>query len=701
MNEGLYNHLNKVIEYIQQIRESPDLPVQFQESLYTMKRTCDRLADQFNRTVHVIQALEQQVEALQQEKAELLYRLHTNTTPTLTESPDIDTLLAVLSSQMRQSMDVRELLEISALEIRQMLNADQVIVYRFTPGWSELISFESVVSEQWSLLGQPLPPIYYNLEWLKAYQNGLSKSLDDIQKAQLFPAIADSLLRFQICSTAAVAIPKGKSLWGLVIVHQYSSKRVWQAWELEFLERLAIRFAIDIHQVSLLETFQTVLQERQTAQTQLLHTTLHDALTGLPNRAGFMECLSNIMVSVQNGTSNRFAILFLDCDRFKSVNDSLGYSIGDHLLVMISERLMRCIRAGDVISRFSGDEFVILLEEVEGNAVRQVAEAIVSELQEPYNLGEHIVFSSASIGIVFHNTDYTSAEEILRDADLAMYHAKKWNRGQYSIFHPDMRLGALTRLQLEEDLRKAVERQEFQLHYQPIVSVENNQTVGFEALLRWQHPSRGFVPPLDFLGIAEETGLIIPIGKWVLYEACRQLRRWQEEFPTASPLYVSVNVSPLQVNQVDFIDRVMLVLKETGVEANCLKIEITETVLMENLEASRLKLESLRNNGIEVYIDDFGTGYSSFSYLQNLPIDVLKIDRAFIKELTKDEKSQRIVQTILRLASSMGIGIVAEGVETAEQLDCFTQMGNQSVQGYYISKPLESSAANSWIRSTL
>ncbi|CAN1208770.1 hypothetical protein TUMEXPCC7403_01015 [Tumidithrix helvetica PCC 7403] len=701
MNEGFYNHLNMVLEHIQKIRESPNLSTQFQESLYAMKRSCDRLSEQFNRTIHIIQALEQQVETLQQEKADLLHTLHANIAPPSQESPDIDTLLAVLSSQMRQSMDVVESLEIAALGVRQIFKADQVIVYRFTPGWSELISFESVASEQWSLLGQPLPPIYYDLDWLKAYQNGLSKSIDDIQNTQLKSSFAESLKNIQVRSTAVVAIPKGKSLWGLVIVHQCSAVRKWQPWELEFLERLAIRFAIDIHQVSLLETFQTVLQERQNAETRLLHTTLHDTLTGLPNRAGFMECLSNIMASVESGTSSSFAILFLDCDRFKSVNDSLGYSLGDRLLVMISERLLRCLRAGDVVSRFSGDEFVILLEEAESSTARQVVEAIMAELKLPYSLDDRIVFSSASIGVVFHNTSYTSAEEILRDADLAMYHAKKWNRGQYSIFHPDMRLGALTRLQLEEDLRKAVERQEFQLHYQPIVSVVNNQTIGFEALLRWSHPSRGFVSPLEFLGIAEETGLIIPIGKWVLYEACHQLRRWQEEFPTASPLYVSVNVSPLQVSQDDFIDRVIQVLQDTGVQSNCLKIEITETVLMENLEASRLKLESLRNNGIEVYIDDFGTGYSSFSYLQNLPIDVLKIDRAFIKELTKDEKTQRIVQTILRLANGMGIGIVAEGVETAEQLECFTQMGNQSVQGYYISKPLESSAANNWIRSTL
>ena len=438
------------------------------------------------------------------------------------------------------------------------------------------------------------------------------------------------------------------------------------------------------------------ITDRKRAEQRLHYDAFHDVLTGLPNRALFIDHLKLSVERAKRRDKRLFAVLFLDLDRFKVINDSLGHMVGDQLLIGIARRLETCLRPGDTVARLGGVEFTVLLEDLSGpGETIEVAERLQKELCLPFNLGGNEVFTTVSIGIALSTTGYDRAEEVLRDADTAMYRAKTLGKARHEVFDKAMHTRALNLLQVETDLRRAVERDEFVLHYQPIVSVGTGEVRGFEALIRWQHPERGFVSPMDFIPIAEETGIIAQIGKWVLEEACRQARAWQKKFPAHPPLQMSVNLSGKQFMKSDLIGQVREALAATGLDPRTLKLEITESIMMENIETAAETLSQLRALGLQLSIDDFGTGYSSLSYLHRFPISTLKIDRSFVGRMDATGENAEIVRTIIMLARNLDMDVVAEGVETAEQLKQLKALGCEYAQGFLFSRPLDACAAES------
>lgn len=434
---------------------------------------------------------------------------------------------------------------------------------------------------------------------------------------------------------------------------------------------------------------QREIANRRRAEALLVYDALHDALTGLPNRTLLVERIEQAIRMARHDPAYQFAVLFIDLDRFKIVNDSLGHTVGDELLVAISTRFRNCLRNTDIVARLGGDEFTVLLENIQdANDAVQVAQRILESLCTPFNLKGHLLSSSASIGIVVGSTIYENAADLLRDADLAMYHAKETGRSCYALFDRELYVQTLKLLQIQSDLRQALERKEFVLHYQPIVSLSTEKLIGFEALVRWQHPQQGFISPAEFIPTAEETGFIIFLGEWVLREACRQMRHWQQQFSLHSPLTISVNISGKQFSQVNFVQQVEQILLETGFDAQLLKLEITESVLMENAQSSATMLSQLQALGIRLSIDDFGTGYSSLSYLHRLRLDTLKIDRSFVRDVDLSVEKIEIIRTIIALAWNLGMDVVAEGIETKKQLFQLRSLKCEYGQGYLFSKPL-------------
>ena len=434
--------------------------------------------------------------------------------------------------------------------------------------------------------------------------------------------------------------------------------------------------------------------KRQT-QEHLLYSTLHDALTGLPNRSLFTERLRHAMRRAARHPDDLFAVLFLDLDRFKDINDNLGHFAGDELLRAVARRLEACIRPEDTVARLSGDEFAILLESITDTSdAGRVAERIEEALSFPINLAGAEVTTSASMGIVTSSMAHDQPEQLLRSADMAMYRAKAAGRARYEMFDRAMHTDALERLRLETDLRRAIELGEFVLHYQPLVSLRTGRVTGLEALVRWQHPDRGLVHPADFIPVAEETGLIVPIGKWVLIEACSRINEWHASHPREEPLTIGVNLSVKQFSQPDLIDQIRSALETTGAPAASLRLEITESAIIDKGRAAISILSRIRELGAQVYLDDFGTGYSSLSYLHGLPIDAIKIDRAFVSSMDTDDKNLRLVRTILTLAEIVGVRAEAEGISTAEQLRELRALNCEQGQGYLFSAPITREAVD-------
>jgi len=432
----------------------------------------------------------------------------------------------------------------------------------------------------------------------------------------------------------------------------------------------------------------TDITERKQIEERLLHDALHDALTGLPNRALLMDRLHHTIEVARRNADYLYAVLFMDIDRFKVINDSLGHMQGDKLLIAIAQRLATCIRPGDTVARLGGDEFVVLLESIRDiSAALVVAERIQTALEEPIYLSDQEVFITSSIGLALGGKQYHAAEDLLRDADTAMYRAKSKGRARYEIFNPGMHQQAVALLQLENDLRRAIAREEFFLEYQPIISLRDFRLVGFEALMRWNHQTRGVVPPGEFIPVAEETELINPLERWAIREACRQLEHWQRTYASARSLVIHVNLSGRHFDE-SLVREMRSLLSEITISATAINLEITESMLMQSADTAVVLLNQLKDLNLRLSIDDFGTGYSSLSYLHRLPIDTLKVDQSFVNKLDTDPEQVAIVRTIMTLAWNLGIEVIAEGVESIKQLAQLNALKCDYAQGFYFSRPL-------------
>jgi diguanylate cyclase (GGDEF)-like protein len=415
---------------------------------------------------------------------------------------------------------------------------------------------------------------------------------------------------------------------------------------------------------------------------------LHDSLTGLPNRALFINRLQQ-SIDRKSREPDTSAVLYMDLDHFKVINDSLGHETGDGLLIEVSRRLRSCLRPGDTAARLGGDEFTILLDDVSdlADAVR-VAERVAKELREPIWLGEHQVFVTTSVGIALNESADVSPNSLLRNADVAMYEAKKEGKARYKIFDPGMHAQALRRLEMENELRRAINHEEFRVHYQPKVSVDTGGIVGMEALVRWDHPEHGLINPNEFIPLAEETQLINPLGRWVLQEACHQAQEWRRRYPEYSDLVMSVNLSVRQFKQPNLISELSEILRETGLDPRGLQLEITESIVTDDLEYTVDLLQKLKILNVQLGLDDFGKGYSSLTTLKQFPLDDLKIDKSFVEGIGQNVQDTAIVQLMVDLAHTVGMQAVGEGVEKAEQLARLREMGCDVAQGFYLSKPL-------------
>jgi diguanylate cyclase (GGDEF)-like protein/PAS domain S-box-containing protein len=441
------------------------------------------------------------------------------------------------------------------------------------------------------------------------------------------------------------------------------------------------------------------ISDRKLAEEELLYSALHDGLTHLPNRTLLTNRLELAIQRAQRLDNYHFAVLFLDLDQFKVINDSLGHLIGDELLRTVAQRLKQMIRPTDLAARLGGDEFVILIEDIPSiQAVTHMAQRLLAEFDQATIIQGHTVFVTTSIGIVWGTQAYTEAADLLRDADIALYRAKGQGRRRYEIFDVEMHTQAVKRMTLEHDLRVALEQQEFIPFYQPIVDLTTQQLVGFETLIRWQHPTEGFISPVDFIPVAEETGLMIALTRWILQSACEQCAIWRSQFPNLDDLKISVNLSGQDLQQPTLVETIRQTLAQTQLPATSLTLEITESILIDNIEATINQLSQLRDLGIRISIDDFGTGYSSLSYLYNLPADSLKIDQSFVSNMQPGDKNYKIVQAVISLSDQLQLAAIAEGIETQQQLAWLKQLGCELGQGYLLARPLTPADADDYLR---
>lgn len=442
------------------------------------------------------------------------------------------------------------------------------------------------------------------------------------------------------------------------------------------------------------QELQGEINERKAIERQLTHDSLHDAMTGLPNRVLFLDRLGQAIEYCKRRPDYNFSVLFVDLDHFKVINDSLGHIVGDQLLISVGRRMRETLRSSDTVARLGGDEFAILLEVTgEKDSASKVAEKLEQTIRLPFQVDSHELYVTASIGIVMDISGYAHAQEILRDADIAMYQAKAQGKARFEIFNVEMRSHALSRLELEQELRIALENDEFQLYYQPILSIQSHELTSFEALIRWSHPARGLLSPGQFLPVAEDSGLILPIEKWVLQEACVQLKKWHEKYPAWQHVTVNVNISNKLFSQVSFVDEVIKALQTSGLKAESLRLEITENVLISNYTAANVVFTRLRELGIQLQIDDFGSGYSALGYLQHFPISAIKIDKSFVDEIGKSRRGIELIRAIVSMARELGMEAIAEGIETAEQLKELQELSCHLGQGFLLSKPLDKYAA--------
>ena len=429
------------------------------------------------------------------------------------------------------------------------------------------------------------------------------------------------------------------------------------------------------------------------------HAAFHDSLTDLPNRNLFMETLKFALEKSRHNKTFQFAVLFLDINRFKTINDSLGHSMGDRLILHVAKRLAGAVREKDLVARFSGDEFAFILNNITSLEDAMIfADRIKDKISEPFSLIGKQVFTSFSIGIAMGSAEYEFAEDILRDADIAMYHAKDEEK-DYVVFDKNMHARAVTLLQLETDLRTAIERNELMMYYQPIIDLDSMRIFGFESLIRWNHPTRGLVPPNEFIPVSEQTGFIIPLTLWILRTSCRQMVEWQRQSPSNKDLVVSINISGKHFAQKNLVEQISDILYETGISPACVKLELTESAVMENAESVIRMMKQIRELGIQLSIDDFGTGYSSLSYLHRFPINTLKVDRSFVNSMEDGTENGEIVRTVIALAKTLRLNVIAEGIETIHQLHQLRILGCEYGQGYLFSRPVPAEEAGKMLEA--
>ncbi|MGF1570495.1 MAG: EAL domain-containing protein [Nodosilinea sp.] len=619
-------------------------------------------------------------------------------------------LLNAIVTAISDSLELEEVLQQAATAILKTFQASRSNVILCQETDQELVhTTAAAVPGIDDLRGQRVP-IAGNphAQWILSQAEPVA--IDDVTTE---PTLAPQLALAQqlhIGAILAVSIRYRDTVKGILSVHQCHGPRPWSDDEKRLMKRVADHLAIAIQQAELYQQARAELAERQRLEAQLRHEVGHDRLTGLPNRTLFLERLSAALEQLHQycdephqpcqpapdtaslmGNRHQFAVLFLDLDRFKVVNDSLGHTMGDQLLKMVALRLESCLGDGDIAARLGGDEFVVLLADLDHtNTAIAMARRIHAALEAPIVLDGYEVFVRASIGITLSSQLYTDPNQVLRDADIAMYQAKASDR-DYALFDIPMYTLAMQQMQIENDLRHALERQEFRIHYQPIFELATGQIQGFEALVRWQHPERGLLLPLEFIPIAENTGLITALDLWVLNQACGQLHQWRQQFPAYPDLTINVNLSGKQFVRPDLIQQIDRALTSNHLSGQYLKVEITESVLIQNAQLAIDQLRQLRQRQIQICMDDFGTGYSSLSYLHRFPVDVLKIDKSFISGFPQAEASQGdsvIVKAILSLAASLNLMVVAEGIETAEQWQYLQENHCLWGQGFHFARPM-------------
>ena len=517
----------------------------------------------------------------------------------------------------------------------------------------------------------------------RTIDNGGTIALTNLHETEGDVILRSAAVELNIVSLAISTFHRSDGAVGGMICLLDDVARTWSPDELDLLAGFGSIAGTELE-------LRHLLADREVREQKLRHDSVHDSLTGLPNRGLFMKRLSDATQRARRGQDGMFAVLFLDVDGFKLVNDSMGHHLGEEMLVTIARRLEQCVRGGDIVARLGGDEFAILLERI--NDVRDaavVAERVQEAMKAPLLIGGYEHTSTASIGVALSTGANEQPEYVLRSADIAMYRAKNGGRGCYEMFDRAMHAEALTRLQIETDLRHAFDREEFFLHYQPMILLTTGEMFGIEALVRWNHPKRGMLPPLDFIRLSEESGAIIEIGRWVLGRACEQAMTWQAAYPNAASWTISVNVSAKQLQQADYVDEVRRILRETGIAPERLILEITESVMMQRVDDMVTRLRDLKELGLRLAIDGFGTGYSSLSYLQQFPFDLLKIDKSFIDNVGETAKQKELTRAIIELGKTLELEMVAEGIERTEQLLRLVTLDCDRGQGFLFSEPLE------------
>jgi diguanylate cyclase (GGDEF)-like protein/PAS domain S-box-containing protein len=579
--------------------------------------------------------------------------------------------VARLGERALEGADLADLMNEATAAAAGILGTDMAGVLELRPGGDELVIRAGYGIPE-DVLGKATVPAHDGSQSGATLQSRAPLVVEDWDTETRF-AKSEFLRKTGGRSGLTVVIEGAGEPFGVLGV-QSRSKRAYSPGDVDFVQALANALADAIH--------------RRSTEDEIRHQALHDPLTGLPNRVLFADRLGHALARLRR-SDGAVGILFLDLDHFKLVNDSLGHHAGDDLLVAVAPRLRQIVRPTDSVARFGGDEFGILLEDIESERdAAEVAERVAAAFARPFVIGGAQHFVTASVGIAIADAATGAPEELIRDADAAMYRAKERGRARYELFDEVMRARAVGRLRVENELRRALERGELRLHYQPVVSLRDGAVTGFEALLRWEHPERGLVGPLEFIWVAEEVGLIDQIGRWVLEEACRQAAQWQALRPDGPPVGISVNLSARQVAQRDLPEFVAGVLEERGLEPACLSLEITESVLLEESDAPADVLRALRSTGARLVLDDFGTGYSSLGYLKRLQLDALKVDRSFVDGLGPGEEESAIVQAIVGMAQALKLGVVAEGVETHEQLAELRRLGCDGAQGYFFARPM-------------